>query len=96
MEQTEKKNRNKIVLEFDDEIITAKEYLDNLADDDTDTELRMTRAQINTMAKMMGKHARPKMSFMEVMQLPYIDFLENIKRFTQRQGVEYKNDFLGK
>lgn len=93
MTETEKK-RSKVVLEFDDEIITAKEYIDTLADDEVDAELRMSRAQFNTMAKMMGKHSKPRMSFGDVMKMPYIDFLENIMRFTRKQGVEYKNNFL--
>lgn len=94
--ENEVQKRKEVILEFDNEIVTAKEYLDALADDEVDAELRMSRAQINTMAKMMGKHSKPRMSFGEVMQMPYIDFLKNLMRFTEKQGVEYKNDFLGK
>jgi len=96
MESKEIKKREEVILDFDDEIITAKEYLDTLANDEVDAELRMSRAQMNTMAKMMGKHSKPRKSFGEIMQMPYIDFLKNLMRFTQRQGVDYKNDFLGK
>ena len=34
------KKREEVVLDFDDEIITAKEYLDTLANDEVDAELR--------------------------------------------------------
>jgi hypothetical protein len=94
MEKMEK--RKKIILEFDDKIITLMEYLNTMEEGTTDVETRLNRGQINTIAKLMGKHTNPPMAFMEIMKMPWVDALENINKFAEKQGVDSKLPFLEK
>jgi len=90
----ENEQRTKIKLEFDNKIVTTQEYLQTLGENDVDPETRLNRAQINAQAKLMAKHTVPPITFMDVMKMPFLDFMENLMQFMKLQGLEVKNPFL--
>jgi hypothetical protein len=88
--------KKEVIFEFDDEIVSFQEYLKTMAEGEEDNpDVLLQIAQMNTQAKLLGKHSKPKRTFMEVIKLPYMDVIKNIGVFAKKQGLDIELPFLG-
>lgn len=73
-------------MEFKDEVMTVKKFFSE--------EDEFIRARINNLCKLMAKQAGLK--FADVVNMPYSEWQDDVKRFNEKYGIKVESPFLVK